>query len=265
MHDSDTLTNLHLDISPADRCLIHKASGRRYRLNRDGHIVLTLSASPFKYFHTEAQIRRLRRHSLHQSSAKLYELLRKASPGNLEDNNRSLVNEITHACTTCTAISENPVSFSVRTPHDIKFYQQLLIDIMYFKNRPILHIVHRGTRFSVAKYLRKVDAKTVWYKWNVYHTVLASAFKNFVQTWSFLNVGKPESIVTDEGSVFMSEEWKGMRLVSDIMLRATGIESHNPLNSGESLHTSFRRILRRLEHDHPDLTLKSPCLFLYIA
>lgn len=51
----------------------------------------------------------------------------------------------------------------------------------------------------------------------------------------------------------MGAEWKGMCNVSEISIAATGIESHNSLNAGEALHASLRRILDRLEHDHPDL------------
>lgn len=157
----------------------------------------------------------------------------------MNDELKDFINQVTRACVTCTAISDKPISFSVRRPDEIVFNQQLLIDIMYFNSKPILHVADRGTRFSAARYLRKADAQTVW--------------NTFVQSWSSLYIGYPESILTDQGSVFMSKEWNRMCLVSDIKVQSTGIEGHNSLNAGESLHASLRRFLRRLEMDHPDL------------
>lgn len=166
-------------------------------------------------------------------------MLRKAQPDCFEQDAKKLIEAITNACATCAEISDRPISFSVGTPDDVKFNEELLIDIMYFNNRSILHVTDRGTLFSAAKYLRKADAKTVW--------------NTFVQTCSLLYVGHPKSILTDQGSVFRREEWKGMCMASDIKLRFTGTESHNSLNAGESLHSSLRRILSKLEHEHPDM------------
>lgn len=83
-------------------------------------------------------------------------------------------------------------SFSVRTPDDVKFSQKLLIDTMYFNNRPMSHVINRGTRFSSAKYLQKAHPKTLR--------------NTLMQAWSFLYVWHPESILTDRGSAMRNEE-----------------------------------------------------------
>lgn len=157
----------------------------------------------------------------------------------MNEDTREFIESIARSCTTCAEISDRPISFSVRMPDDVVFNQELLIDIMYKDKRPILHIVDRGTRFSAAKYLKKADAKTVW--------------NTFIQLWSTMYIGHTRSILTDQGSVFMCAEWKGVCRVCNIEPKSTGIESHNSLNEGESLHASLRRILNRLENDFPEL------------
>lgn len=135
---------------------------------------------------------RLYRRFLHPSTVQFYKLLRQAEPECLEQETKSLIEEITKACGTCAEISDRPITFSVRTPDDIRFSQELLIDMLYFNNRPMLHVIDRGTPFSPAKYPRRAHPKTLW--------------NMLVQAWSFLYVGHPESILTDQGSVFRSKE-----------------------------------------------------------
>lgn len=236
----DMMRELRLSRCPSDCCLIHVDTGNKYPLKNDEHLVLQWSALPITSFYTKGQIRRLHKHFIHPSASKLYELLRKASSNELESDIRKLIEEISRSCATCAEINDRPVSFSVRTPDSVIFNQQLLIGIMYYNSRPIIHIVDRGTRFSEARYLRRADAMTFW---NI-----------FVQAWSFLYMEHPSSILTDQDSVFMSDQWKGMCCASDIKIQTTGVESHNSLNAGESLHASPRQILRRLERDHSELT-----------
>jgi hypothetical protein len=146
-----------------------------------------------------------------------------------------MVHDITRACETCAAWDRRPTTFRIRDIDDVVFNQELLIDIAYLDGLPILHVVDRGTRFSAARFLRKVDAVEVW--------------KTFVATY----IGHPESILTNQGSVFLSEAWKGMFRAADISLRHTGTESHNSLHVGESMHAPFRRIYRKVRDEHPDL------------
>jgi hypothetical protein len=206
----------------------------------DGHLTIPLCHNPaYESFYTRSQIRSMHRHYLHPSTTKLYEILKRANP-NISSDTRDLIEEITKACSSCSEYSSRPLHFSVRSPDDVVFNQELLIDVMYIENRPVLHIVDRGTRFSAARFLAKVDTETVW--------------TTFVRAWSSLYIGFPHSMLTDQGSVFMSRTWRGMCAVADISLRHTGVESHNSLNVGESLHGPLRRIYLRVHDSHPGLT-----------
>jgi hypothetical protein len=60
-------------------------------------------------------------------------------------------------------------------------------------------------------------------------------------------------MLTDQGSVFMSDLWRGMCKASDISLKHTGVESHNSLHAGETLHHPLRRTYEKILIDHPDV------------
>jgi hypothetical protein len=55
------------------------------------------------------------------------------------------------------------------------------------------------------------------------------------------------------GSVFMSDLWRGMSKASDISLKHTGVESHNSLHAGETLHHPLQRTYEKILIDHPDV------------
>jgi hypothetical protein len=78
-------------------------------------------------------------------------------------------------------------------------------------------------------------------------------WKYFVAAWSATYIGHPKSTLTDQGSVLLSEAWKGMFRAADISLRHTGTESHNSLHVGESMHARLRRFYRKVRDGHPDL------------
>jgi len=64
-------------------------------------------------------------------------------------------------------------------------------------------------------------------------------------------VGFPESMLTDQGSAFVSKEWKYNCELAEIELRHTGTESHNSLGSAETYHALLRRTYQKTRMDHP--------------
>ena len=113
------------------------------------------------------------------------------------------------------------------------------------KMKPVLHVVDAGTRFQAAAFLLKVDTVSIW--------------QTLLRIWAITYVGFPESVHTDQGSVFMSKEWDFNCASSGIQLRHTGTESHNSLGAGETYHAILRRIYQKVRADHktlsPDLSL----------
>jgi hypothetical protein len=171
----------------------------------DGHLIISWEPlRALRTFYTPGEIRNRHRHYLHPSTQRLYDIIKRADP-QLSADTKDLIKSVTDACSSCAEFSTRPIRFSVRTPDDIIFNQELLLDLIYIGQRPILHIVDRGTRFSAARFLPSSDAETIW--------------TTFVRAWSALYAGFTESILTDRGSIFLSNTWKRMcRVVPRILV-----------------------------------------------
>lgn len=198
-------------------------------------------------FFTRPQLERLHRHLLHPSTRKLYNLLRRAKPEELSSDTMKTLDEIRRTCETCQLYAPKQLVFRIRDSDAIRFNQELLLDVMYLEasktkkgnQKPVLHIVDVGTKFQNAAFLPALDTTTIW--------------NTFIKIWASLYVGFPESMLTDQGSVFMSKEWEYNCESASIELRHTGTESHNSLGAGETYHALLRRVYQKTRHGHPSL------------
>lgn len=62
------------------------------------------------------------------------------------------------------------------------------------KQRPVLHVADACTKFQSATFLPFLDATTI--------------SNTFVKMWSAMYISFPESMLTDQGSVFVSKKWE---------------------------------------------------------
>ena len=209
-----------------------------------------------KTFFSRPQLIRLHRHLLHPSTRKLYNLLKRAKPENLSGDTMSTLKEIQNTCETCQLYSPKQLIFRIRDTGAIRFNQEILLDVMYLdasrtrreNQKPVLHVVDAGTKFQNAAFLLALDTTTIW--------------NTFITIWASLYVGFPESMLTDQGSVFMSKEWEYNCETASIELRHTGTESHNSLGAGETYHALLRRVYSKTRHEHDGL---NPGLCLRIS
>ena len=80
-----------------------------------------------------------------------------------------------------------------------------------------------------------------------------TVWNTFLRACSSAYIGYPESMLTDQGSIFLSKEWRFNCDRVDISLQNTGTESHNSLGIGEKYHSILRTIYNKVAHEHPDL------------
>jgi hypothetical protein len=99
--------------------------------------------------------------------------------------------------------------------------------------------VDSGTNFCAARFLEAENVGTVW--------------NTFLEAWSLTYVGMPGSMLTDQGSFFVSADWKNACELVNVSLRHTGTESHNSLGAGEQIHSRIRTIYNKISAEHPDL------------
>ena len=218
-----------------------------------GHLYWTWSDN-YNVFFTKRQLERLHQHFMHPSASKLYNLLRRGYPRYIDTETQKILKEISNECKTCNIYDTRRMHFQVRDKENIRFNQTLLMDIMYLedqKNRshPVLHIIDEATHFQAATFLKKCDVQTVWIA--------------FLKIWASIYVGFPESLLVDQGSVFVADEWAFNCESEKIILRHTGTESHNSLGSGETYHSILRRIYNRVKHSNSNIS-PDICLSLSI-
>ena len=134
------------------------------------------------------------------------------------------------------------MAFKVREPNAVVFNQRQLLDVMYLpsiqqtKQRAVLHVIDQGKHFNAATFLPALSTSAVW--------------NAFLRVWASMYIGMPESMLSDYGSVFISDEWRYACDLYNIELHHTGIESHNSLNIGETYHAYLRRIYLKVRRDH---------------
>jgi hypothetical protein len=158
-----------------------------------GHIYLQWDPG-IQLFFTRAELTKIHRHFLDPSTVKLVNLLKRATPGNVPKETRAQLDGIQKACKTCTNCSPRPQHVQVTIdPDRIVFNNEIITDLMYLESKPVLHVVDRGTTFSSANFLYSSDRITVW--------------NTFVQCWTSMYFGFPDSILTEQGSVFQSDDW----------------------------------------------------------
>jgi hypothetical protein len=168
---------------------------------------------------------RLHKHLYHPSTDKLLKLLKRANPELVTSDTKGLLDEILKACHACQTFSSSPLHFRIRTPAEVIFNQELRIDLMFLEDRkPVLHVVDADTTFQAVIFLEGEDSNSVW--------------NAFLKCWSHALCGHPESILCDQGSVFLSENFAENCALSEISLRHTGTESHNSRGSakGTTIH-----------------------------
>lgn len=205
---------------------------------RTGHVWLDfkpMTVHDVRY--TRQQLTKLHRHLYHPSAKKLYALLKRAKPEDLAPDTKKILDDISAACHRCQEYSRSPLRFKIRLPDDVFFNKELRMDLMFVESKPILHIIDVGTTFNAAVFLVKQDANSVW--------------NAFVRGWSRLYLGDPERILTDQGSVFRSEQFVKLCAEHEIVLEHTGTESHNSLGVGERYHEPLRKTYLKLRADYP--------------
>jgi hypothetical protein len=106
------------------------------------------------------------------------------------------------------------------------------------RSRPLLH-VDVETNFSSAMFLSNESTEAVW--------------DAFMQCWATVYVGLPDVFRVDAGSAFTCELFQRLSSSHGINLQYSGVESHNSIGTGETLHSTLRRVYNRMISENPDI------------
>ena len=176
----------------------------------------------------------------HPSTESLMNLLRRSQLTDVNSELRKELEDIAAKCKSCQIFAPKPSIFRVSFPEDkIVFNHEIEVDIMWIDSEAILHILDRGTRYSVAKYLRPQTAENIW---NI-----------IIEFWVSVFIGFPNIIAHDQGPQFQSDYFQNSCAQFGIITKETPTESHNSLSLCERYHSIIRRIFYKIRGDFPDL------------
>lgn len=90
----------------------------------------------------------------------LVNLLKRGHPKEFDCGTRALLEDITKKCKACEKFASIPAIFKVSMPAEaIQLNHEIDVDLYWIHNRPVLHIINRGTRYSVTKFLHNESAE----------------------------------------------------------------------------------------------------------
>ena len=127
-------------------------------------------------------------------------------------------------------------------PMASEFNEKVAIDLSFYKDKIILHMVDMWSRLTVSTQIKRKKPSEV----------IESIMKNWVAYY-----GVPGSILNDNGGEFTSDEIREVKSILNINDLTTGAES--PWQNGlcEKNHALVDNILERLDDDYPDIDLQT--------
>lgn len=213
----------------------------------EGHLYAQYSILVLTCFNSQ-QVIKLSRQFLHRSSEKLYNLLRKAHPEDTTQETQKKLEEISCSCDPSQRNQARPtlskVSFGTE---NILFNEEVVIDIMYLDEKPVLHMLDAQTQFSAARRIADVSTTNIW--------------KCTIQCWIIIYTGTPYKIKVDQGSAFGNNLISVVK-TSNIDVVRTGIVSHSSMVIGERYHEPLRKTFRKLRISSPGM---DPSMLLAIS
>ena len=243
----DLMDKYHLYVNTVCNTLCSSDSKIEAHLTRKlGHVYLEWNTSDTIHY-TRVELKKLHRAFSHPAPDKLFNLLKLARPDETNEETRRILEEIRTSCNACQRYGPTPLRFKTSLPNedDLKFGDEISMDLMFLDGKPVLHIVDTATRFSAATFL---DAHGEEYGQSV-----EGIWKAFIETWCLLYIGYPNRLRTDQGAAFTSDRWRALSNQCGIQLRLSGVKAHSSLGIGERLHDPLRRIYRKIIEDHPDV------------
>ena len=142
-------------------------------------------------------------------------------------------------CDVCCRHAQKPKRFKLTTgAEDLRFNHVVAADIMFIGGKPLLHVVDEATHFTSACWLRKSTSKEVW--------------KALLRCWSNIYMGPPDFLRVDQGTNFISEEFKELADTSGITLLEAPIECPSSLSHVERYHGPLRKAYEKIDDQAQD-------------
>ena len=177
--------------------------------------------------YTEKELRTIHRSFGHPSVSSTYKLLRRASGDKLKGNIKGMLRRLSENCKICKTNAATPRRFKLTIgTDDLRFNNRIIVDTMFIEGRPVIHIVDECTHFTAASFLKSQSASEIW--------------KSILMLWTHTYMGPPDFLAVDQGSAYISEEFKRNAAADGIIMEEAPIESPGSIGIVERYHAPLR-------------------------
>ena len=188
--------------------------------------------------YTTSELLKLHRSFGHPSISALSNVLKRARPEEMNSNVQKEIEQLTERCRICSELEKKPKRFKLTLGNeDSRLNHCLAVDIMYIQKRPILHLVDEATHFQAACFMKNVSSKETW--------------KAIMRCWCYVYMGPPDHLRIDQGSNFISKEFRQSASSQGIEIMEAPVESPNTMSHVERYHGPIRTAYERLEMELP--------------
>lgn len=126
-----------------------------------GHLFVEWDWATVLY--TRAELEKMNLHFFHPSAQKLYNLVKRARPSNVDKDTLSTLDTISKAFATCATLAARGLRFKVSMPDEgLVFNHTLSADLMFLDGRAVLHVFDTATGFGNSDFLQGHSLEDVW-------------------------------------------------------------------------------------------------------
>lgn len=153
---------------------------------------------------------------------------------------KTLLTSIAKSCEQFQAFSQAPFRFRASISlEEIIFIHEIVIDLMWLKGLPIIHVVDTHKRFQNAAVLRGKASNDI--------------LLSFGEFWVSVYTGYPSVLRLAQESGFTPCIFRELATAHGIQLHLSGTQSHNSIVSGEQYHDPLRWVFRILRSRYKNL------------
>ncbi len=212
------MQRLGLDISIQKHCLT--VGEKKHALELRKNLLWLKWVPTDQILYTTEELRKLHSSFGHPSARALSEVLKRARPDS--PNVRDELEHIVKDCFTCAKYSTKPRRFKLTIGTDeYRFNAIVASDNVYIDGNAILHCVDECTHFGSAAIVPSMRSEDVW--------------KTLLKCWSLVYLGPPDFLRIDQGSNFVSAEFKASAHAEGITVLEAPVESPETMSRARTL------------------------------
>lgn len=109
---------------------------------------------------------------MHHSASNLFNLLHRTYPDKRKNDTKKILDDVTKAIHGYQRYSIKPLTCFVWFQDEVISNERILLNLMYLDGSPVLHVVHRGTNFSAARFLAYAQDTHLKFIWTNFRSLL---------------------------------------------------------------------------------------------